>query len=832
MDGTLSLYRPAKRTKRDASWDVDNTIHQSSENGRQHAKSLPSSSCPDFAQGSTALHAHDPRQEHHQQEPRYQQGPEHAGVLVMASTPTPESQNRSWLLARSGMHHDSWMWPASPQMPPHPPIVLTLQPSLPADGLPVGVSADVPESTVLPPSSSQAPSLPHSGVTAVDVDPSASPSSGSLIYPHSQKHPHHLLEETDISGANDFHRFPTTHQPPRWPAGRNILLSPFKDCVGNFGQNHNHRFNRPSDGKVNGYIKFNWPKQRPSAPSSLDRPLPGAISSDGVKSAVPFFKPRTRSKFMTKFEFNLNNSSTATSSTATKMIAPDVEHPDEDYTALLHGPVSSEISAVSGVQYGPDLPEAKPNQMVTIGAPQKVPELFGLDAKMDAVDRRFWMFYIRNWCPGRSVLEETNLWLKDFAAMHKSDGVRAAVQSLAGIYIYDYQPTDTVRTRVNERFHEAESRLTCLLEDPMTGRDEAQANELITIAAILSMQDIVLTERRLRKPHNPRWLLGFKQGEAFLHATDKGLRFWNRSNAQISSLRVSQSIIVGRAVILAQPMMMLPPPHEFNPEQEVSRFGWLLYGTEQDMYQIHGGCGFSKKLLHIISQITYCAARLQQDPENIIVPMTTQYLLDELLQMRQGTYEVNHWDNSELPESFMLWGSAKAGPTVLEWVRSAPDDYELESSVEMTYVTAEAWRLTVIIYLKCRVLRLPRNHPDVVENLSDLAKCIRIMPTSGYIFTAQAPLFPVFLLGMLATKWEHKQVSKTWFDEVISTPVRSSVPPLYEVLGRIWQWIDTEIDQPPLPTSVDAQPIGKRHAWWEQLVENVNNREDEVLCLT
>lgn len=53
------------------------------------------------------------------------------------------------------------------------------------------------------------------------------------------------------------------------------------------------------------------------------------------------------------------------------------------------------------------------------------------------------------------------------------------------------------------------------------------------------------------------------------------------------------------------------------------------------------------------------------------------------------------------------------------------------------------------------------------------------MPTSGYQFTAQAPLFPVFLLGMLATVPEHAKIAQKWFDNVTSTPVRSvriSVP--------------------------------------------------------
>lgn len=76
--------------------------------------------------------------------------------------------------------------------------------------------------------------------------------------------------------------------------------------------------------------------------------------------------------------------------------------------------------------------------------------------------------------------------------MHKSDGVRAAIQSLAGIYIYDYQPVAAIRKRVNARFSEAEFRLSQLLNDPNTGRDEALANEVITIIILLSMQDVSL----------------------------------------------------------------------------------------------------------------------------------------------------------------------------------------------------------------------------------------------------------------------------------------------------------------------------------------------------
>ncbi|PNY25595.1 Uncharacterized protein TCAP_04467 [Tolypocladium capitatum] len=648
-----------------------------------------------------------------------------------------------------------------------------------------------------------------------------SPTRASISRPHPYLHkrPRYPLPVTGDAVANG-PRPRDQHQ--RKPTSNALLVSPFKDCVGNFGDVHHRRFQRPLDGKVNGYIKFNWPKDRQLRRSSSVHPSSSVSDSPDVSENVLSAVSATSL---------IPLGPAPASSKAAGIVPSDAEEILDSFSSFLNGTYSTTFDLSNSVGVSPATSSlfdfgstgagstVSSTDVASIGAPRMVPQLFGYDAKMDQTDRKFWTFYIRNWCPGRSVLQETNLWLKDFAQMHKSDGVRAAIQSLAGIYIYDYQPINAIRKRVNDRFYDAESRLSRLLNDPTTAQNESHANELITIAVILSMQDIILTERRLKKPGDPRWLLGCKQGEMFLQASDRGSRFWKRSNAQLSSLRISQSIIIGRAVILAQPMMKLPAPDSFDPEHEASRFGWLLYGTEQDMYQIHGGCGFSKKLLHMISQITYCAARLQQDPGNIVVPMTAQYLLQELDQMRQWSSESKDWE------------TAKAETSVATWVRSAQDGYVIDSSADMTDVTAEAWRLTAIIYLQCRVLRLPRNHPEVLQSLSDLARCIRIMPTSGYQFTAQAPLFPVFLLGMLATHPDHKEVSRTWFDEVVSTPVRSSVPPLYDALRRIWQWIDAEVELPS-PTTLDLGPIGFRCPWWEHLVLQVDERESEVLCLT
>jgi hypothetical protein len=344
--------------------------------------------------------------------------------------------------------------------------------------------------------------------------------------------------------------------------------------------------------------------------------------------------------------------------------------------------------------------------------------------------------------------------------MQNREGILAAIQSLAGIYIYDYQPAEIVRRRVNQHFAEAESRLSHLLDNAST-LDNQDTTELITLNSILSMQDIVLTERRLQRPYPPRWLQGFKQSEHFFQKTDSGNRFWKSANVQLDSLRISQAVIVGRAIILAQPMMPLPSPATFDFSAETGRFGWLLYGTPKEMYEIHGGCGFSKRLLHLFSQVTCCAARLNQDPGSIIVPRTAEYLLTELLDLRQWSSESTAWED------------AKDKPPLTSWVSSLPDNYVVQTSEEMTDITAEAWRLAGLIYLQCRLMRLPRNDPAVFCKLDDLSKCVRVMPTSGYIFTSQAPLLPVFFLGLLATVPEHKQIAIAWFEQVIYTPVRS-----------------------------------------------------------
>ncbi|EHK44168.1 hypothetical protein TRIATDRAFT_163153, partial [Trichoderma atroviride IMI 206040] len=593
------------------------------------------------------------------------------------------------------------------------------------------------------------------------------------------------------------------------------FVSPFKDCLDTFGKLPSLRFSRPTDGTVNSYIKFNWPKrdEQYSRPSSKSAATQYGEDDDIQNEHVRQLSRSSSTLVATNYPY------TQASPESTSEQLYSEQRGRYSRSPSLPSSSTSNLSPSSSSPYARSWDQQKILRQIAGYTVPKVPSHFGFVSQMDDMDRRFFDFYTKNWCPGRSILKQTNLWLTDFACMEGSEGVLSAIQSLAGVYVYDYQPLEKVGRRINLRYRQAEARLSQLLERTDLSVDEA--SELITILCIMSMHDIVLTERRCKWPEVPRWLKGTELCEHFLESIDEGSRFWSKDNIQLSSLRNSQSVIVGRALILSQLMTPLASPNTFDPVKEANRFGWLLYGNNRDMYEIHGGCGFSKKLLHCMSQITFCSARLNQCPESPVVPITIRYILSELLDMRQ-------WSNTPYSNPFEV---AQVQSQAIEWVRAAPEKYMVSNTTEMTEVTAEAWRITAVIYLQCRALRLPRDHPDVVANLSYLAKCISIMPTSGYQFTAQAPLFPVFLLGMLATVGEHAGVAQKWFDSVTSAPVRSSVPPLYETLQRIWTWID---DEPSIVVDLESldDDIANRYPWWEHLIQRVQEKEQEILCLT
>jgi hypothetical protein len=78
--------------------------------------------------------------------------------------------------------------------------------------------------------------------------------------------------------------------------------------------------------------------------------------------------------------------------------------------------------------------------------------------------------------------------------MHKNDGILYAIQSLAGVYIYDYFPDERIRQLVNQRYYMAAEYFGKLLNAP-DSRITGEGKEVITMAVLLSMQDVRITNR-------------------------------------------------------------------------------------------------------------------------------------------------------------------------------------------------------------------------------------------------------------------------------------------------------------------------------------------------
>jgi hypothetical protein len=64
--------------------------------------------------------------------------------------------------------------------------------------------------------------------------------------------------------------------------------------------------------------------------------------------------------------------------------------------------------------------------------------------------------------------------------------------------------------------------------------------------------------------------------------------------------------------------------------------------------------------------------------------------------------------------------------------------------------------------------------------------CIDRMPRSGPLFTSQSPFFPVFVMGLVSHRLEHRRIVRKWFEEVLSrAPARSVSDQALQTTPRI-----------------------------------------------
>lgn len=449
---------------------------------------------------------------------------------------------------------------------------------------------------------------------------------------------------------------------------------------------------------------------------------------------------------------------------------------------------------------------------------------------MSRPDRQLFMFYCTAWCVGRTILPTTNCWLTTIPSMAAEfPGVEHAMLALAGTYVLDYLPDDRVRRRSNNHYNSAVKMLTealGILRDTTCRTADSEA--LVASIALLNMMDVISPERRRPKDFPPRWLEGGEVACRILSMTDGGFRYYGPKGPQPSTNRIANTIISSRVVILALPMT---PLRYIDTSDE--RFSFLsAQATERATRQIHGACGCSPRLLQRFAQITDIASMQEEDKYQSV------YLSSMIKRMRIELRNLRQW--SPVPDEARsldpLAQKEHEGYPSTEALLEAcmekiePGQHLVTDKISMTFLTAEAWRLAAIIYFELRVLRLPRRHKQVIANFEMLAACIRLMPTSGPLFTAQAPFFPVFLLGLMAPIQPPglRRCAYDWFESVTSTSCRSSVPPAFDAMKRIQKWIDgqhSDGGDDDLP-----EIIGHRRPWWEDIVHYIKS-EEGVLCL-
>ena len=244
---------------------------------------------------------------------------------------------------------------------------------------------------------------------------------------------------------------------------------------------------------------------------------------------------------------------------------------------------------------------------------------------------------------------------------------------------------------------------------------------------------------------------------------------------------------------------------------------WLLEGGTDDKRRIGAHMGMAPMLLHRLSQITHFCAKLaevgfyaieephclifRQDPTSDVYPKAVEFIMNEIKTFHQWSElspDYRYESKQQLLDSCIL-----------------DEDGRVTDAARATLLGAEAHAASIRIYLHCRFLRKPRQHPDVRAELRTLLRCLDMLPSSGNLFTAQSPFFGVCMAGFVAYRPVDREIVRQWFLVVVDG-ARGNVPPAWSAIQSLWKWHDSQ-DQ--VTWVGDHVPIYLRPAWWEDMVE-------------
>jgi hypothetical protein len=162
-----------------------------------------------------------------------------------------------------------------------------------------------------------------------------------------------------------------------------FVPSPFNDCVGTFGSFQLNALNPPSNGFVDGYIKFRW---------SPSHKKPALLLPQAVGSAAAASPPNLAAT---------DHSSTSPESVSTALVKQSLKAGGPG--TLIASPLSADFSLASSPinnedssRHGTPTSDFSTDDAQTIVArtgPRLLPSQFGFQAKMKGPwDRRFWEF--------------------------------------------------------------------------------------------------------------------------------------------------------------------------------------------------------------------------------------------------------------------------------------------------------------------------------------------------------------------------------------------------------------------------------------------------------
>ncbi|KAK1768160.1 fungal-specific transcription factor domain-containing protein [Phialemonium atrogriseum] len=437
-----------------------------------------------------------------------------------------------------------------------------------------------------------------------------------------------------------------------------------------------------------------------------------------------------------------------------------------------------------------------------------LPPNFGHVCLRGHTDRALFAFFLRAIVPGRTVIEGDNTYKTEIAPIAaENDLVKCCILSLAATYVLDFVQTPTLLQRAGFNHKKSMVLLTEELNKPDTYKP---GHEVAVLAALtlLAHNEVVNWEIASREP-SPKWYRASKKAEFIMSRTNPGYRYSKPINVQCTTARTQIAHLFCYYIVMSDCVCPL------NLETTECSFSWLMNGQDQEQRTIVGMAGLSPKLTHFIAKITFLAGTLLKNP-TAVASLLVAGQIEKLLQ--------------SFPQSSLL---SKGYPTLEAMLAACTlnEDGKVTTAAEVTDLIAGSYVAAAQIYLQCRVFRRTRSHPLVQRVLDQLLSCITRQPTSGNLFTAQTPLYSVFVAGIVAYKPHHRDVVRNWFLP-ICPDARGNVPPAWRAMQSVWEWMDTRDFGFPEPTFGDLMDedgrVADRHAWWEDLVAVLMEKEGRM----